>query len=334
MQLWSYIIYYPIIVWIFLVLISGGYILLLFRSEKKQNFWDIELLQEIYKHDSWWYRIYIVILIAITLIYSLAWSGIYKIWEIEKIKKDGIDIEIIFDVSYSMVAKDILPSRLDAAKAVFSNFVWWLNSDRVGLILFAGKPFQSIPLTYDYSFLQDFIETLSVESIDQSQNILQGTAIGDALVLGTGVLEKESSEREKVIILITDGTANRWVEPELALKFVKDKWIKTYTIWVGKDEDTTIDTLVAPWFIQKTPVWGIDEIMLQRIASETGWEYFRADSEAALENILETIWKLEKSPIEQEIYRFYTPVLYKILGIIFVIYIWLMYLLFIKKIQF
>jgi len=77
------------------------------------------------------------------------------------------------------------------------------------LILFAGKPFQSIPLTYDYSFLQDFIETLSVESIDQSQNILQGTAIGDALVLGTGVLEKESSEREKVIILITDGTANR-----------------------------------------------------------------------------------------------------------------------------
>jgi hypothetical protein len=77
------------------------------------------------------------------------------------------------------------------------------------LILFAGKPFQSIPLTYDYSFLQDFIETLSVESIDQSQNILQGTAIGDALVLGVGVLEKESPEREKVIILITDGTANR-----------------------------------------------------------------------------------------------------------------------------
>jgi len=71
---------------------------------------------------------------------------------------------------------------------------------------------------------------MSVESVDQNNPILQGTAIGDALVLGTGVLSKENPEREKIIILITDGEANRGIEPELALKLLKEKNTKTYTI--------------------------------------------------------------------------------------------------------
>jgi len=71
---------------------------------------------------------------------------------------------------------------------------------------------------------------MSVESVDQNNPILQGTAIGDALVLGSGVLSKENPEREKIIILITDGEANRGIEPELALKLLKEKNTKTYTI--------------------------------------------------------------------------------------------------------
>jgi len=129
-----------------------------------------------------------------------------------------------------MIAQDILPSRIDVAKKVFSDFIWALESDRVGLILFAGNPFQSVPLTYDYDFLKNFIDDMSVESVDQNNPILQGTAIGDALVLGSGVLSKENPEREKIIILITDGEANRGIEPELALKLLKEKNTKTYTI--------------------------------------------------------------------------------------------------------
>ena len=305
-----------------------------FRVKAQENFLEIDLLQQVYKKHTLWYRVYIVLIILISSWYILALAWFSEIGKTQKIQKNGIDIEIVFDVSYSMIAQDILPSRIDVAKKVFSDFIWALESDRVGLILFAGKPFQSVPLTYDYDFLKNFIDDMSVESVDQNNPILQGTAIGDALVLGSGVLSKENPEREKIIILITDGEANRGIEPELALKLLKEKNTKTYTIWVGKDEQTTIDIVVGWWFIQKSPVWPLDEKMLKKIAQETGGTYFRADSQEAFQNILDTIKKLEKSELEYQQFTFYNSLLYLILLCMIIPYIWVLYFVFIKKIHF
>jgi len=212
--------------------------------------------------------------------------------------------------------------------------VSWLNSDRVWLILFAGKPFQSVPLSYDYAFLEKFINDLSVDTLDQWNSRIQWTAIWDALVLAGWILNKQENEREKIIILITDGEANRGVKPEISLKLLKDKDIKTYTIWVGKDEETFIDIVLPGGFIQKTPVWGLDEEILKKIADETWWEYFRADSPEAFKEILKTIEKLEKREDSYESYIFHSSILHIVMLIMLVPFLGLMYFVFIKKVHF
>lgn len=85
----------------------------------------------------------------------------------ESVTKKGIDIALVLDISNSMTATDIQPDRLSAAKQTIQDFIDELEADRVGLVVFAGKPFTSVPLTFDYAFVQDFLAELSVETIDQ-----------------------------------------------------------------------------------------------------------------------------------------------------------------------
>lgn len=252
--------------------------------------------------------------------------------EKQTIKKEGIDIQIVLDLSYSMIAEDIKPRRIDAAKEMLGKFIWEINSDRIGIILFSGKPFQSVPLTYDYDFLQDFIEEISVDTVAQSTNIeLAGTALWDGLVLASDVLSRDYPEREKVIILITDGEANKWVEPELALRLLKQEGIKTYTIWVGKWEDTTI-TIPIGNFVQRVLVSGVDEEILQKISNETWAAYYRADSSDSFQKILETIAQLEKTDLEYEVYTTKKTKNIQILLILFISLLPLCYIYFYKKI--
>ena len=306
--------------------------MLLFFRKKQKNFWDMSLIQEIYWKISIWYGIYILFLLLLSLCFVVLLASPQQSESLKKIKKNGVDIEIVFDLSYSMIATDIRPSRIEVAKQVFIDFVSELETDRVGLILFAGKPFQSVPLSYDYDFLKDFISKMNIETIDQSRQKFQGTAIGDGLVLASDILSSDDSDREKVIILITDGEANRGVEPALALKYLVEKWIKTYTIWVGKDGDNTIE-IPTPFGLQKTLVSGIDEVILKKIASETWGEYFRADSPEAFSNIVQTIAELEKRPLETEVYTLQKERIIEIFILGILLYLGIMWIFFIKKIK-
>jgi Ca-activated chloride channel family protein len=91
----------------------------------------------------------------------------------KQVVKNGIDIAIVLDLSYSMVAEDIPPNRLEVAKQVISDFTSKLTTDRVGLVLFSGKPFTSVPLTFDYQFITDYVKEISIESINQDYTHLQ-----------------------------------------------------------------------------------------------------------------------------------------------------------------
>lgn len=253
-------------------------------------------------------------------------------FEKEKIKKNGIDIQIVFDTSYSMIAEDIKPSRIEVAKNVVSNFVTALEADRVGVVLFAWKPFSSVPLSFDYTFLQSFFSDISVQTIDQDIAHLTGTAIGDALVLAADNLIQDNIEREKIVILMTDGEANKWLDPILALKYLKDKNIKTYTIGVGKDENTFIDIIDRVGFRQKVQIGGVDEETLLKIAHETWWKYYRADSESALDDIFSDIGKLEKKEIEVEKIVLQKPKDREFLLFLMALYAIMLFLIFRKRI--
>ncbi len=323
---------HPIIFWFLCLVICIGIWLFYFKKGER-NFWDIDLLRQIYKRNivvskiAWW------LLIGISLCFALLLSLPYHDNSTETIVKDGIDIEIVLDLSYSMNATDLRPSRLEVSKQVLQNFVWELQSDRVGMILFSGKPFQSVPLTFDYDFLEDFIWDISDEMINQNNPDLAGTAIWDALILAADTLEKDAPDREKIIILLTDGEANKWLDPLLSLKFLQEKNIKTYTIWVWKDQASFVEVVTLWGFVQRVPIWPVDEETLKKIANTTQWEYFRADSDNSFERILESIARLEKSEIEYETMSFHTPAFWLIILLLFLQFGALWYIVYYKWIR-
>jgi len=289
---------------LFLVLISLfiWVILFLVFSKKNKNFTDSYILTHVYKRNTFWQKIYFIVIWLICLWIIIAISGPFSRIEKQIVTKEWIDIQIVLDMSYSMIAEDIIPTRINVAKQMLANFISEIYSDRVGIILFSWKPFQSVPLSYDYSFLQEFLSSVSVDIVNQSVNDeLAGTALWDGLVLASDVLTRDYPEREKVIILITDGEANKWVEPDLALRLLKDQGIKSYTIWVWKSENTTI-TFPRWNFTQQIQIWWIDEEILRKISEETWGEYFRADSSSSFRKILDTIAQLEKTKLEYESY--------------------------------
>jgi Ca-activated chloride channel family protein len=196
------------------------------------------------------------------------------------------------DVSSSMLAQDLRPDRLEAAKDVASDFIAGRPDDRIGLVIFSGESFTQSPLTSDHSMIRNLFKDI------KSGMIEDGTAIGDGLATSINRL-KESDAISKVIILITDGVNNAGsIDPLSAAEIAKIYGIRIYTIGVG-----TMG--VAPYPVQ-TPFGiqyqnmevKIDEDILKQVAEVTGGLYFRATSNKKLKEIYEEIDQLEKSKID------------------------------------
>lgn len=221
---------------------------------------------------------------------------------IEKEKK-WIDMVLVFDVSLSMLAEDIPPNRLEMAKKVLIQFIDKIETDRIGLVIFSGKPFLWFPLTDDYQFIKRYIENINILSINQNIPELQWTAIGDALVYGASLFEKESNqETEKVIILFTDGDANKGIDPQTALRYIKSKKIKVYTVGIGGDEDTYII-----WKQSKIYISWINEENLKSIAQSTWGKYHRARDVKTFQEIFSSLQLLNKTETKQKEHMHYTP---------------------------
>jgi len=246
----------------------------------------------------------IILLSVLVVLFSLLIADPNKVSVHEKINREGIDIAIALDLSYSMLASDITPDRLEVAKTVIADFIAQLQTDRVGIILFAGKPFHSVPLTFEYDFLEDFVRNIRIESINQDYRHMQGTAIGDALLYGNNLFD--DSQREKIIVLLTDGEINRGIDPIDAIKYVKLHNIKVHTVGIGGNEDTFV-TIRNKYGVQKIGIGGIDEDNLKTIANTTGGQYYRADTNETFAKLFEELNLLEKKDIEVETIQRYVP---------------------------
>lgn len=210
----------------------------------------------------------------------------------KNVSAEGIDIVLSLDVSGSMLARDFQPDRLGAAKELGIKFISGRETDRIGLVIFAGESFTLCPLTTDHATLINMFKDINIGILED------GTAIGSGLATAISRL-KDSDAKSKVIILLTDGNNNRGeIAPLTAAEIAKSYGIRVYTIGVG-----TYGT--APYPVQ-TPFGTqyqdmkveIDEDLLTNIAQMTGGEYFRATSNKALEEVYNKIDKLEKSKIE------------------------------------
>jgi Ca-activated chloride channel family protein len=193
------------------------------------------------------------------------------------------------DVSGSMLADDIKPNRLEAAKEVAANFIDDRPTDRIGLVVYEGDAFTKSPLTTDHELLKTQLEKV------QTGMVVGGTAIGLGLITATNRLI-ESDAKSKVIILMTDGMNNSGdMPPEKAAHIAKEMGICVYTIGMGKEGGGSMNIFGG---LSASMGSDLDEALLTDIANLTGGKYFRAESKTELQGIYDEIDQMEKAKVK------------------------------------
>jgi Ca-activated chloride channel homolog len=205
---------------------------------------------------------------------------------------EGIDIIIALDISGSMLAMDLKPDRLEAAKEIAAEFISGRPDDRFGLVIFSGETFTQAPLTTDHTVVKNLFKDIKSGMIDD------GTAIGDGLATSVSRL-KDSKAVSKVIILLTDGVNNMGsVHPLTAAEIAKMYGIRVYTVGVGTTGQAPFPVR-TPFGVQTQYVEvAIDEELLQQVSEMTNGRYFRATSNQKLRDVYQEIDQLEKSKID------------------------------------
>ncbi len=298
-------------------------LLLYFNWWKKIHFSWMNDIKNIFKSNTVFYKLYYVFIFIIFLLFVSIFAKPVQQNTLEKITKNWIDIQIVLDVSYSMLAKDLEPNRLEVAKDVIFNFIDKITTDRVWLIVYSWKTFTSLPLSFDYNIIKKTIKKIDINIINQQYSTLQWTATWDAIILAWKSFN--NNKREKVIILLTDWEANKGIDPLLASEYVRDKFwwnIKIYTIWIGWNEKTTVSIINNLWIQEEIKIWWLNEEILKLISEKTNWLYFRATNRGALEDIFNKISKIEKKEITSDIFKInkenYTFVLYLLIFLFFI----------------
>ncbi len=203
---------------------------------------------------------------------------------------EGTDIVLALDISSSMLATDLQPTRFDAAKDVAQKFVNQRVDDNIGFVVFSGESLSLMPLTNDKPALINAISGVKTGLLND------GTAIGDGLSSAINRLTSGKA-KSKSIILLTDGTNNAGdVAPATAAQIAKNKGIKIYTIGVGTNG--TIQVTDPYGFSTTTMETKIDESALKNIAEITKGKYFRATDSRMLRDIFNEIDSLEKTTLD------------------------------------
>ena len=185
---------------------------------------------------------------------------------------EGIDIMLAIDISTSMLARDLRPNRLEAAKSVAEEFIRNRPNDRIGLVIFAGESFLQCPLTTDHNTLISLLRNA------QPGMLPDGTAIGLGLAASVSRL-RNSEVVSKVVILLTDGANNAGeISPLTAAEIARTFGVRVYTVGVGESDDNS----------------------LRAIAEQTGGMFFSATNIETLRQVYQEIDLLEKTKLDAQ----------------------------------
>lgn len=271
------------------------------RKRKLAKFGEYELLKDLMPNVSQMrqrVKFYLALAALTLIIFALARPQFGS--STESVKRRGIEVMIALDVSNSMLAKDVLPSRLENAKQMLSKLSESLSNDKVGVIVFAGDAQMQIPLTADYVAAKMFLASIEPGIIPR-----QGTAIGSAVDLAIQGLSTKS-KTGKAIIVITDAE-NHEDNALDAAKLAADKGIMLSVVGVGTPEGSPIPaagTMSYKKDINGTVVVSkLNEQLGKDMAAAGKGVYVRADnSNAALKAISASLDKLATAPVESKIY--------------------------------
>lgn len=219
--------------------------------------------------------------------------------KLEKVKREGIDLMLVLDVSNSMLAEDIKPNRLERARMAISNLIDRLEGDRIGIVIFAGNAYKQLPLTTDYSAAKLFLSAVDTRIVPT-----QGTAIGEAIDLA--VRSFDDQEHNKAVIIITDGE-NHEDDAIGAAAAAAEGGIRVFTIGMGLPDGSPIpvynDYGYRTGFKKDregtTVITRLNEDMLRQIAAAGNGAYARANNASTgLRKIFDEISEIEKKEIE------------------------------------
>ncbi len=201
---------------------------------------------------------------------------------VETVSREGRDIVIALDLSASMRAQDISPTRLAKAKFAIADVIDRLEGDRVGLVAFAGEAFVQCPLTLDYGAANLFLNAM-----DPDMMSVQGTNLGQAVEVALDAFA-ETDRRHRVLVVITDGEDHEGAV-DRAVELAREAGVRIYTIGIGSAEGVPIPEMDAAGRPQgftrdadgNVVTTRLDEVTLQTIAARTGGAYYRASPAGA-----------------------------------------------------
>ena len=270
----------PYFFWLFLLIPVLFFLKWVFKSQRKQSL-VLSVSNLSFQASLFVWLRYLVpffyILGVVCLVLALARPQLVN--QNKEKYAEGIDIALAIDISDSMLAKDLQPNRLEAAKNIGKEFVEGRANDRIALVAFAGETTTLSPLTTDYELLKEYLNSLSTNLIKTS-----GTAIGMALSSCINKL-RDVPSKSKIAIIISDGdNTTGAIAPEIAIELAKTFGIRVYTIAIGKNSGEEV----------------IDEKTLKMLAEKADGRFFRATDNNALAKIFSEINLLEKTKFKDQ----------------------------------
>ena len=278
---------------------------LMVRQQKKRlrQFGDPDLVKELMPNVSRFRPLvkFCLLLMALSLLIVMLARPQFGT-KISHEKRTGIETIIAMDISNSMLAEDVTPSRLDRAKMMVENLVDNFTNDKIGLIVFAGDAFIQLPITSDYVSAKMFLS-----SIDPSMMATQGTDIATAISMASRSFTQEEGIG-KAIIVITDGEDHEGGALEAA-KEAKDRDHRVYVLGVGSPKGAPIPIGNGDFMKDntgQTVMTGLNEEMCRQIAQAGGGAYIHVENNSsAQEKLDEELDKLAKKETETTIYSDY-----------------------------
>jgi Ca-activated chloride channel family protein len=203
---------------------------LYWKRKKQREFGDLTLVKKLSPDKSVFkatLKISALLLALACIILALVNPKIGT--KVETVKREGIDIVFAIDVSKSMLAEDIAPSRLEKTKQIVSQIINNLGSDRIGIVAYAGSAFPVLPITTDYSVAKMFLQSMNPGMVSS-----QGTSLDEAIQLSATYFD-EKSKTAKLVIMISDGEDHSQGVEDVAEEANKNA-LKILTIGVGTEK--------------------------------------------------------------------------------------------------
>lgn len=273
---------------------------LYWKRKKQREFGDLEMVKRLSPESSTFkpfLKLGVLILAFIGLIFGLVNPKIGT--KMETVKREGIDIVFAMDVSKSMLAEDVAPSRLEKSKQIVSQIINKLGNDRIGIVAYAGSAFPVLPITTDYAVAKMFLQSMNPEMVSS-----QGTSLDDAIRLSATYFD-DKSKTSKLLILISDGEDHS-EGAEAAAEEANKLGMKIITIGVGTEKGATIplkkNGVVASFQRDnnnEVVITKLNQTSLIAIAKATKGGYINGNNtKEVLDYIKNTLDKIQKTEFE------------------------------------